>query len=467
MGLLIRFRSIFWCCAGGQKDTAYISQWRGASCVRLNRGDCLNWKQEAERLRFDENKSWTEIASDLKEYFPELSPYQTREKIRDYIRGTDKYKQQRQTDKVQSRIEYKSDGTIISEKFIYLRDGDELTPNKILEAHGLKPDKWEVVAYRNNFWNTQIRGGAKQISYQSRLTAKPSACRLSTAEIDEHFKQLDRQNFKPVKTKKHTGQYMAEVNISDLHLGKLCWHGDTPENYDYKIAREMYYQIIGETITRLRGMPIEYITFVWSNDYFNADTIDNTTTAGTRQDVDVRWQKMFNVGVEMLVRGVEMLGEIAPVKIFYTPSNHDEVNGYHALKYMEAWFRRDKNIEIDTDAYPRKYLLYGNTLLGYCHGDKENAKGSREKASRLASLMPLEAAQLWAQSKFREMHTAHLHSEHMINEINGVIVRRISSPSAADTYHSTHGFLGAVRKSQTFIYDKQRGLIHIINIPVM
>ena len=168
----------------------------------------------------------------------------------------------------------------------------------------------------------------------------------------------------------------------------------------------------------------------------------------------------------MLVRGIEILENIAPVKTFYTPSNHDETNGYHALKYLEAWFRKDPNVDINADAYPRKSHLFGNTLLAFCHGDKENANGSKDKSSRLASLMPIEAAQLWGQAKYREMHTAHLHSEQMIQEINGVIVRRISSPTAADTWHTESGYIGAVRKAQTFIYDEDKGLIQIINTPV-
>ena len=54
----------------------------------------------------------------------------------------------------------------------------------------------------------------------------------------------------------------------------------------------------------------------------------------------------------------------------------------------------------------------------------------------------------------------------MIQEINGVIVRRISSPTALDTYHTTRGYMGAVRKAQTFLYHKERGLVHTINTPV-
>lgn len=425
------------------------------------------WKDKALKLYLD-GATWNEITNAID--MGDMPPEKKRNKIRDAIRSTDEYKN-RQTernkdDRQRSSIEYKADGSIISEKFIVLRDGEEMTPKIILEAHGLKPSAWEVVSYRNNFWNTQVKGGAKQISYQSRLTAKPAKNKIDLAEIDKHFAQLDRKHFTPPKVKPRPGSLMAEVNIADIHLSKLCWHGDTPENYDYKIARDTFYNIIAEVCDELKHKNLEYILFVWSNDFFNADTTENTTTAGTRQDTDVRWSKMFNVGCEMLVRGIEMLSELAPVRTFYTPSNHDEVNGYHALKYLEAWFRRDTNVEINIDAYPRKYILYGNTLLGYCHGDKEESRGTKERASRLASLMPIEAKELWGQAVYHEMHTAHLHSEHMIQEINGVIIRRISSPTALDSWHTKNGYMGAVRKAQTFLYDKERGLVQTINTPV-
>jgi len=424
------------------------------------------WKIEAERLKLDQGKSWSQVAAELQHYFPDKTLVQIREKIRDYIRRLPRYREKQHIDLHNSSIEYRKDGSIISEKFITVRDGDEMTPEFIIEAHGLKPSAWEVVSYKNSFWNSQLKGGVKQISYQSKLTVKPRTGGLDLSEIDKHFKQLDRTNFKMPPYKPKTGSMMAEVNIADLHLGKLCWHGDTPENFDYKIARDTYYQLISEITDELNGKPIEYITFVWANDFFNSDNIEQTTTGGTRQDTDVRWQKLFNVGVEMLVRGIETLEQVAPVKTFWTPSNHDEVTGYHALKYLEAWFRKDPNVEIDSSASQRKYQLYGNTLIGYAHGCKIQSNGTKEKASRLASLMPIEARELWGKSLYREMHVGHLHSEQMIQEINGVIVRRIASPTADDAWHVESGYVGAVRKAQTFLYDKETGLRQIINTPV-
>lgn len=438
----------------------------------------MDWKAEAERLHFDEKLSWAQTADRLEEYFPGLTAHERRERVRDSLKKRPRYKAEQLSEKPaeqpESRqSEIKSDGTqtstiqgLTAEKFQKLQEAMDADPEYIIKLHGFDPKKWEIMSCVNNYWNSQLKGGTLQISYQSKLTVKPKKQGLSLEDIDKHFAALERQSFIPPIIKPITGNCMAEVNISDLHLGKLSWHGDTPENYDYKIAREIYYNIIGEVIDEIKNKPLEYITFVWANDFFNSDTIQNTTTGLTPQDCDIRWQKMFNVGVEMLVRGVEMLADIAPVKTFYTPSNHDEVNGYHALQYMAAWFRKDPNILIDTDAYPRKYQLYGANLLGYCHGEKEGSTSNKDKASRLASLMPLEAPELWGKSKYREMHTAHLHSEQMIQEINGVIVRRISAPTAGDTWHTKAAYIGAVRKAQTFIYDRERGLKTIINTPV-
>lgn len=432
-----------------------------------------DWKREALRLYFDERKTWGEIIAKLQGNFPGKHADQIRDAIRGVVRRDPRYKGQRQEEPTYKAETGWKNGVFESDDLIRMCKEDAKSPRRMLELHGLDPDEWEVVSCRNNLWHAQTHRlfsetrGPRTLLYQSRLTAKPKADGISLQEIDKHFAGLDRKYATPaVILPKRDAHLMAEVNIADLHLDKLCWHGDTGNNYDHKIARDTFNRIITEIADELSGKALEYITFVWANDFFNSDTITKTTTAGTPQDSDVRWQKMFNVGCEMLVSGIDMLRRIAPVKSFYTPSNHDELNGYHALQYLAAWFRRDDDVEINIDAFPRKYQLYGNTLLGYCHGSAENATGTKDKASRLASLMPIEAAQLWGQAQYREMHTAHLHSEQMIQEINGVIVRRIASPTAYDTWHTVSGFVGAVRKAQTFIYDRERGLKQVINTPV-
>ena len=176
---------------------------------------------------------------------------------------------------------------------------------------------------------------------------------------------------------------------------------------------------------------------------------------------------MINTAEEMVIHGVERLKENAPVEVMYIKSNHDEVSTYGVVNTVRAWFRQDERVTVDRDAKARKYRLYGNTLIGYSHGsDEKPYKGNKYKPSKLAALLPVEAPQLWAQSKHREFHAAHLHSEHAIEEINGVIVRRVSAPTATDTWHYNNGYVGATRKAQIFLYDDEYGLTETINIPV-
>lgn len=424
----------------------------------------MNWQDEAMKL-WEAGKSWNEITAAIKEkHFSDLPFNAVRDnKVRNYIRSTDEYKARNSQ---KHHFEYNPDGTVSSIAFVKLREGQMLTTEEILVLHGLDPDKWEIVRCIDNYWNSQLKGGFLQISYQSKLTAKPKKQALNLKEIDAHFAKLDRTYQTPRIKLEPRGELTAEINIADLHLGKLCWHGDTGENYDHKITKQIFLEIITEICEQLKYIGVKKVVFVWTDDFFNSDNEQKTTTGGTPQDTDIRAKKLFNVGCEMLVTAIELMLEIAPVYTFYKRSNHDEETCYHAIKYLEAWFRREPNVVIDIDAFPRKYLLIGKTLVGYAHGDKENDKGTKEKASRLASLMPIEARELWSQARFYEFHAAHLHSEQMIQEINGVIVRRISSPTAADTYHTKHGYVGQVRKAQTFIYDDERGLMQIINTPV-
>lgn len=56
----------------------------------------MGWQEEAEHLKFDDGKSWAEIATELASYFPQLNPHQIREKVRDYIRNhSERYQPQK------------------------------------------------------------------------------------------------------------------------------------------------------------------------------------------------------------------------------------------------------------------------------------------------------------------------------------------------------------------------------------
>lgn len=52
----------------------------------------MEWFEKAEKLKFDDGKSWTQVAREMKPYFPELSEQQVLEKVRGRLRNTERYK---------------------------------------------------------------------------------------------------------------------------------------------------------------------------------------------------------------------------------------------------------------------------------------------------------------------------------------------------------------------------------------
>ena len=276
--------------------------------------------------------------------------------------------------------------------------------------------------------------------------------------VDQHMKEFNKIYRGPKRRSvSEDGQYMLEVPIVDLHLGKLAWAPETGENYDYKIARQRYNYVIEDVIGRAKGRAIEKILFPISNDFFHYDTIDMTTTAGTPQDSDMRWPKMYSIGVEMLIRSIDELQEIAPVEVLLVPGNHDRMTGYYAIIYLFAGYRNDPDVKVYVDPKTRKYFEYGSSLIGFSHGDKE--KG------RIWGNMSVEAAKAWGRTKYREWHLAHEHSE-TVKEQDGIILRRLSSITGTDTWHADKGYVGAIIKQQCFLWHRDKGLYEIWNTPI-
>lgn len=269
---------------------------------------------------------------------------------------------------------------------------------------------------------------------------------------DNNYQVPDTPKPKEREENSEAQPLMFEVPIFDIHLGKLAWKPETGENYDHHIAEQRFLGLIEEQIRRLQvlGIQPEKIVYPVGNDYFTFDTLEGTTSSGTQQDIDLRWQKLFAKGVEMLVKSIDMLSAVAPVEVFVVPGNHDKMTSYYAISYLYAWYHNTGNerVSVDSDPKTRKYVEYGRNLLGFTHGDKEKA--------RLFGNMQVEAPESWGRTRFREWHCGHFHSEH-VKEHHGVKVRYLPCMSGIDTFHFEHGYVGAVPQHQSFLWHKERG----------
>lgn len=365
------------------------------------------------------------------------------------------------------------DGTIKREVNLITPEGniDVSSEAAIMQALGYDPKAFKLVSanVRRGSWNmlSKAAGGDAVDLYSFKITASvkpldPSKGEVSTELVKEIVADLAKRKEKPIvydrKFEKDVERKIAIVNVADLHLGKLAWAPECGESYDHRIAIKRFNTIIHESIRRLENEKnVEKIIFYWSQDFFHFDGLNQTTTAGTFQQTDLRWQKMFATGCELLVKAIESLKAVADVETFYVRSNHDEQAGFYATNVLAARFSNDRQVTIDLSPSPRKYIEFGINLLGFAHGDKEG--------KRITHAMPVEAPEAWGRTKNREFFLGHFHSLRTYEE-GGVIFRHMSAPCGPDAWHAQSGFVGALKAAQMFIRGEFSGQLAEYNIPL-
>lgn len=364
-----------------------------------------------------------------------------------------------------AKMSYKSessinkDGTLTSDKLIAIKEDELKNPSSLLKAHGFDIKEWELVSARNNVWNVYSKQDGIQELYSSKIVVKPRT-NISLEEIEEFYNELVNTYSSPiVKKYENKNGLLFELPIVDLHLGKFSTSDIVKDEYNTQIARDCFNKVIDTCISRLKGVNVEKIIFPIGNDFFHFDTVGTTTTGGTPQDTDMKYQTLFKSGVLLLIDGITKLSNElkAPIEVFCVQGNHDFMTSYHAVMSLWCYFHNNENITVDLSTSPRKYVEFGNCLIGYSHGEKEK--------KRIEKIMQVEVAESWGRTKFREFHLGHLHSE-QVSEDGGIIIRNLSSVTGTDAWHHNSGYVGAIRKCTCFLWDKDNGLDSTFNVVI-
>ena len=417
-----------------------------------------DWKREAIRLKLDEGLTWGDLVERYAPRFPDLTQEQVRNKIRDAVRRSPEFRDTQAKPVEGKRVEEwnAARGEYTSDRLIEICDQDEITPELILKAHGLKAEKWDVVSYRNNFWHSQVKGGTRMVMYQSRLTAKPKQDAITLDDVDRFFDARDYQIAKPPipAAQYDPGGEVLEIDIADLHSGMYAWARETGADYDVHLARERFLRVIEDNVARCKGRRFSRIILALLGDLLHVDNDQSTTTRGTLQQADGRLAKIFDTTLEMLIDAVGMLGEIAPVDVVYTRGNHDGVSGRMLIKALEVAYKRDSNVTVDAEPNPQKWRLIGSTLIGFCHGDMPERN--------LAGWLQVQARSMDKPIRFMEIHAGHRHSQKAVERIQtqdaeGVVIRTMPTITNASTWEHEQGY-ASTRSTMSFVWCAQRGL---------
>lgn len=357
---------------------------------------------------------------------------------------------------------HNQDGTIDICKKIWFDENENKTPDTILEKFGYDKNYWDIVSWTFGKWEVAIKDEEEnRICTTIRARIKPKAEKeIPVERYVEIAKEVFEKEIQPLKVPKLKANTdlnknkLLELTGMELHLGKMSWSGETGQDYDKNIAKERFNIIYQEVINQQEIEQCDTCLLCIGNDFFNSDTVNATTTKGTPQTNDLRWQKLFNIGLELYTQMLLGLSyKFNNIEVRLQSGNHDKMASFYLYIALSCYFKDFDNIHFSQDYKDVQCYLWGKCGIFFSHGDA-NLK-------RLIKSIPAEFYKEWGKTIFRELHLGHLHKEVVVDDDSGMITRRVGSPTATDQWHYEERFVGATQKYQTFVWDKESGLQNI------
>jgi hypothetical protein len=319
--------------------------------------------------------------------------------------------------------------------------------------------EWDVERFICNKWEM----GSKDAEGEARITPLYQikawlkrrvhiiAARSEIADLVADTKRR-MPRLASVSPKKKRGGYMLELDVADLHNGKLAWGEETGHgNYDTRMAERTHDDAVATLLGRTNGYDLDQILIVLGNDLLHVDSRANTTTAGTAQDTDSRYYKVFLSTRRMAQRTIDLCRQRAKVRVVLVPGNHDRDSVWHLGDSLACAYAGCPDVVIDNAPTQRKYVEFGRVMLLLTHGDKG-------KRADYPLLMATEQPAMFGRTKYREAHTGHLH-QMRVQEHHGVRVRILPSLAGVDAWHAENGYVGNIRAAEAFVWSKDEGLV--------
>lgn len=246
--------------------------------------------------------------------------------------------------------------------------------------------------------------------------------------------------------------------IVDLHLGLYAWGRETGADYDTEIASGLLRQSIANLVARSAASHTAIILDM--GDYFHADDSRNQTKrSGNPLDVDTRYARVLQVGVELTVACIELaLQKHEHVIYRKLPGNHDDETSLMLAIALAAWFRNDPRVTVDTD--PSRFFMHthGKVMIAATHGDML-------RMGDMAGFMAANWPKAWGATEFRYAYTGHVHHDR-VKSGGGVRAESFNTLAAKDAWHAASGYVSS-RSAVSITMHKDMGEIDrlTVNLP--
>ena len=419
--------------------------------------------------RSENGEVWSSIAASYVQLFGEyITKSAMRHRAQDYARSKSKKQSQLSVKSTITTtagpnmyVQYNADGTVEESRFVDCEENVIHDPSKLLNALGYDTTKWELLTYRVSKWDGGAGGKElKAVQYK----VKPKAD-ISPVDMLKAVKEVFKEEITPFlfTQPKHidglNNDKLMEIAPIELHIGKMSNKVETGENYDLKIAQKRFYDIFEDIYRKQEIEKCSRCVVIIGSDFFNSESDNCTSKDKIPQENDSRYIKLFREGIKMYTKALLTLrGMFNKVDVMLCAGNHARAMETFLYMALEQRFVDDSIINFIENYRLTQVYTFGKCAIFYNHGDA-NLKQTIKS-------IPAEFAEVWGTHPYRELHLGHLHKEVTVDDEGGMITRRIGSPCATDAWHYGNRFVGATKKHQIFIWDKNTGLKDLHYIPI-
>lgn len=260
-------------------------------------------------------------------------------------------------------------------------------------------------------------------------------------------------DIKPVELPGFTGHPTSEnlcnlYTVSDFHLGMLACLEESGEDWDIKIAEDMFVKWFSAAVEISPWSHTAVVSLL--GDLMHSDSLAPVTPAsGHVLDADSRYFKMIQVTMRMVRRAIEIVALKHPqVHIVVSQGNHDETGMLWFTSALEMMYGHDDRVTVDTSPDVFKMFRHGDTVLFFHHGHKV----------RFGSIEPVMISRFrrdYGETSYAYAHIGHLHHQKIV-ESNCMVVEQHRTLAAKDAYAARGGWFSG-RSANVITYHKQYG----------
>ncbi len=140
------------------------------------------------------------------------------------------------------------------------------------------------------------------------------------------------------------------------------------------------------------------------------------------------------------------------LEVVLVQGNHDRTKSFYLAHALEVVFKNEVDVKFKREHSVTKFVLLGNTFIGYHHGNC--------KIEELPLLFATnkDSSSSFGNARYREVHTGDKH-HYMAKEIKGVRIQQMPSLSGVDRWHLDHNFVNNIRAGLALIYHPILGKI--------